>query len=176
MWQVHYEARGIETLTAKDRNDSLRDGLAAMGLRHRRRNLPVHFTKRGYSLYGYAKRHGDSGGNLRGRAFRSTYQGRKLRLFGHTLPLVYTGELRRLTLYGLPRVTATARSGVGKVLIHLPAKANFRRGDISPLRELQAVAGMELVDLEKFLVPELERQWRRRGARKSSAGVTIKTQ
>jgi hypothetical protein len=172
LWQVSVQARGIDALSQRDRNDSLREAMVAVGLRHRRRNLPKHFTKLAYQLYRYAPRAGDPG-NTR-KSFRGSYQGRKLRLFGHTLPLVFTGELRKLTLYGLRTVNATASRGEATVKIRLPNKANFKNPNskVHPLKELQAVNGAELVDLERFAGEELERQWRRRGAA-GSAGVNI---
>ena len=44
--------------------------------------------------YGYQKRKGEGAS---GKSFGRSYTGRKLRQFGHTYPLVYTGRSKRAT-------------------------------------------------------------------------------
>ncbi len=172
MWSVRWHARGFESLTKSQLNEALRLMMHAVGLRHRRRHLAKHFTKAAYRAYGYAPRQGDNGS---GSPFRGSYQYRKLRKFSHTLPLVYTGELRRLTLYGRQDVRATAAGGNAKARIVLPRKANLRNpwSLTNPLKELQAVSGAEMADLERFAGEQLERELKAQGASGASAGVNI---
>lgn len=169
MFEIAFTLTGTERLKKSDVNRAVRDALHAMGLRHRRRNLARHFTKAGARKYGYQPRKGELNPWRRG-----TYSNRKLRLFGHVLPLVYTGELRRQTLYGVRDVRATATSTRQTVRIVLPRKANLRNPHgPNMLEELRIVAPDELADLGKFLVEDLERRLSRAGAPGAKASASI---
>ena len=172
MWTVKWTARGSEHLSKSQIGEALRGMMHAVGLRHRRRNLAKHFTKAAYSLYGYAPRSGDRSS---GRGFYGSYQYRKLRKFSHTLPLVWSGELRRLTLFGARDVRATSTGGNAKVRIVLPRKANFKNPNskVHPLKELQAISSRELVDIQKFAGEQLEREFKRFGFKSAPASVSI---
>ena len=61
-----------------------------------RQMRPKHFTHAGAREYGYTPRKGEKDA-ASSKGFRRSYSGRKLRKFGHTLPLVYTGESRDIT-------------------------------------------------------------------------------
>ncbi|REJ65832.1 MAG: hypothetical protein DWQ31_16600 [Planctomycetota bacterium] len=149
---VNVELKGFEALKQRDLNDAIRDALSNMGVRWKRRYLPLHFTKAGARKYNYKPRQGELNPLRRG-----TYTNRKLRLFSHTLPNVYTGELRRLSLQGQTKTTAKSTASRAHVRVHLPRKANFR------LHELSIVSPDEQAELEKFLVEDLERQFTKRG-------------
>jgi len=149
---VHVELKGYEALKQRELNDALRAALENMGVRWKRRYLPKHFTKAGAREYNYKPRQGELNPLRKG-----TYSNRKLRLFSHVLPNVYTGELRRLSLQGATKTTAKATSTRAHVRVHLPRKANFR------LHELSIVSPAEQAELEKFLVADLERQFAKRG-------------
>lgn len=149
---INVELKGFESLTRSDLNEAIRAALSNMGVRWKRRYLPQHFTKAGAKIYNYKPRNGQLNPLRKG-----TYTNRKLRLFSHTLPNVYTGELRRLSLHGATKVTAKSTSTRAHVRVHLPRKANFR------LHELSAVTESEQAELELFLTEDLERQFARRG-------------
>lgn len=159
---VDVELRGVEALKQKDINNALRVALKAMVVRWRKRYLKKHFTKAGARLYGFKPRDGE-----RNPLKKGSYSNKKLRLFSHVLPNVYTGELRRLSLHGVQKVKATVTSTRAKASAVLPRKANFR------LHELKLVSGPERVDLERFLVTRLEKELNRRGASATaSVGIT----
>jgi hypothetical protein len=155
--------RGWEALTRSALNGVLREALRHMALRWKRRYLPKHFTKAGAKEYGYKPRQGELNPLKKG-----TYSNRKLRLFSHVLPNVYTGELRRLSLYGATNITAKATSTRAWARVRLPRKANFR------LHELEIVSEREKVDLETFLAEDIERLVARHG-HSGSASVTIQS-
>jgi hypothetical protein len=67
---------------------------------------PKHFTKQGALEYYYEPRQGEQTGTS-GKRFWSSYTGRKLKKFGHTLPLVWSGETRAAS--GTAKITATSR-------------------------------------------------------------------
>lgn len=160
---VTMDLRGVEALTQKDINDSLRHALKMMVLRWRRRYLKKHFTKAGAREYGFQPR-----GGQRNPQRKGTYSNRKLRLFRHVLPNVYTGELRRLALQGVHRVKVTVTATRAKGSAVLPRKANFR------LHELKLVSPRETIDLEQFLVERLEHELNRRGATATaSVGISM---
>ena len=74
---------------------------------------PIHFTKRAASRYRYTPRAGQRA--PRGsKAYQRSYTARKQREKGHTLPLVYTGQSRRLAQ--LRDIRATSKGG--RVKIH----------------------------------------------------------
>lgn len=156
--QVNITLTGVERLRKREINDALREAIEAMVLRWRRRYLPKHFTHGGARVYGFAARQGQFNPHRRG-----TYTNRKLRWFSHTLPNVYTGELRRLVTQGPQRVKATVTSTRARGRALLPRKANFR------LHELEIVSASERQDLERFLVQMIELRLARRGAASASA-------
>lgn len=137
-----------------------KESMQAVGLRHRRLNLHHHFEKRAFSRYGYARRRGDFNPRVGG-----TYSSRKLKLFGHIKPLVFTGELRRLTLNGVRLVKAIARNA-GELVARMPMprKANLKNpySTIHPLKELQLFAAVEIADLDKFLAEDFDRRYSRK--------------
>jgi hypothetical protein len=92
---------------------------------------PKHFTHAGATEYGYAKR---AGVGLTGKAFRASYTGRKLRKYGHTYPLVLTGESKVRTAT-LGRVYATRDSA--RVTMNAPA-LNFWHRKMTPGLDMAA--------------------------------------
>lgn len=160
---VNYNLTGIERLTKSQVNGCIRKALHAVGVRWRRLYLAKHFTKGGAREYGYKPRQGESNPKKPG-----TYSYYKLKQFKHVLPLVYTGELKKLALYGERRVIAKATSSAAYVRVVFPRKANF------VIADLRKVSQRELVDLQKFLVDQLEREFKRIGAAgvRASVGFT----
>lgn len=79
------------------------------------------FTEEHAREAGYARRKGEL--IPRGtKAFRNSYTGRKLRMFGHTRPLEFSGETRRKVRAA--SITSTAKSG--KAAYRGASKFNFR--------------------------------------------------
>jgi hypothetical protein len=85
--------------------------------------LPKHFTEEGGREYGYMARKGDQ---VSGKAFNSTYQGKKLKKWGHQKPLVWSGELEQKS--HVAGITATATSSGSQCKTTLPncQKANWK--------------------------------------------------
>lgn len=160
---VDIELSGAERLARRQVNDVIRDALEAMILHWRRRYLPKHFTKAGAREYGYQPRGGE-----RNPLVKGSYTNRKLRLFSHTLPNVYTGELRRQCLQGVQRVTAKVTSTRAHGHAVLPRKANFR------LHELGLVSSAERAELAKFFVARVEFGLARAGATGGRAAAGIR--
>lgn len=74
-----------------------------------------HFTNAGATKYGYTPRSGDPG--TPGAAnFKRSYQGRKLKVLGHTRPLESTGVSRERAR----RVDIRATSKRGRIVLHTP--------------------------------------------------------
>lgn len=109
-------------------------------------NRAKHFTKKGAREYGYTPRKGEQGG---GASFAGSYTAQKLKRFGHTLPLVFTGEGRRLTK--VARITSTSK-GV-KVRMVSARKFNFKPvgGRIDMADELRRVSRDEKDAIERRL-------------------------
>jgi hypothetical protein len=106
-------------------NNMLKEAWAATGQHWFDKLLPKHFTVAGGKEYGYAPRAGEAAGTT-GKAFWSSYAGRKQKYKGHRDPLVWSGELRRDTL-AQRSIYATFRG----VRVALPGarKANFIPGE-----------------------------------------------
>lgn len=117
----------------------------ALGSHWHARMREKHFTHAGATEYGYDKRQGERGSQS-GLGFRSSYTGRKLRRFGHTLPLVWSGASRTLSQI---RNVRTTRDGV-KVVMNTPT-LNFRKGKLGKGKtmreEMTTVSAREEVEL-----------------------------
>ena len=83
-----------------------------------------HFTHAGATEYGYDKRQGERG-SPGDKGFRRSYTGRKLRRFGHTYPLVWSGASRTLTRI---RNVKSTKDGC-RVVMNVPT-LNFRKGKL----------------------------------------------
>lgn len=122
---------------------------------------PKHFTAEGKAEYQYAPRSGERSGSG-GKAFWRSYTGRKLRSKGHTLPLVFTGELRARSAVARIQTFATS-SGAG-VRIFLPQaqKANFRNkhSSIDMRDELTRVSLREADEAARRYDEAMERRLR----------------
>lgn len=172
MIQVTVNLSGAEMLTRKKINDAMRRAMYSLGVRFKTLLLPKHFTKAGAREYGYKPRKGESGS---GRRFEKSYTWRKLRKFSHTLPLVYSGELRKETLFGSQKIRVTSTSKESTVHIGLPLKANYKNphSEIHPLKELQTVSEMELARMEVWLTEYVEAELKKEGAGRARAGVQL---
>ena len=98
----------------------MRAGFTAIGHYWHRALRPKHFTHRGATEYNYEPRVGERW-NLGSKGFRASYTGRKLRRFGHTRPLVYTGQSERDSK--IARIVATSKRV--RVIMTLP-RLNWR--------------------------------------------------
>jgi hypothetical protein len=96
-----------------------------------------HFTHRGATEYGYTKRN-------------PHYEFRKYKKFGHTYPLVYSGQGR--TDASSPRIVATATRAEARVrvIMHAPV-FNFKNphSNVNMRRELTTVSQAEAQELAR---------------------------
>jgi hypothetical protein len=124
-----------------------------VGLRWIQRFLDKHFTHAGAREYGYEPRSGElrrSGS----KAYRRSYTGIKERMFGHTLPLVFTGTSRDRCEAG--RVIPS-RTGV-RVMMNAPAlNLRAKHSKINLREELTRVSIPEQRELTDLLVAEIDR-------------------
>lgn len=114
------ERGAVPGVAKRELNTMLKAAWEETGVHWHRSMRPKHFTHAGAREYGYTPRKGERGA-AGTKGFRQSYTGRKLKRFGHTLPLVYTGESRELTR--IRDVRATSK-GV-RIVMNAP-KLNFR--------------------------------------------------
>lgn len=110
-----------------------RDAFRAVGEHWHEKFRPVHFTHRGARKYGYKPRQGQRTAGepptttSSRRRFASSYTGRKLRKWGHTRPLVYSGESEALTRF----LDVRATSKGSRVVMRAPT-LNLRSSPSAP--------------------------------------------
>lgn len=108
-----------------------------IGVYWHRHFRPKHFTHAGAREYGYAARKGERGNMGSTKLFQRTYTGRKLKRFGHTLPLVYTGMSRQLSR--IRRIRATPKRV--RVAIKAPAfNRHVRNSQVNMREEMETVS------------------------------------
>jgi hypothetical protein len=160
------QLKGLAALSRSDINDCLKSAFYAIGLRWRNVYLPLHFGEGAAARYHYAPRAGDPG-NYR-KNYKSSYQGRKYKLFGHTRPLEYTGALKEEALSD-GRVTST------RFYCRIPLPRGFNRRSVGQKAnmadEVRKVLVSERKDLARHLKQQLINQIRAKG---SSGGATVR--
>lgn len=165
---------GIKQIGRKAMRDALRDSLRIVGRYWQRYFLPIHFTKAAYKRYSYAPRAGDPGS---GRAFRGSYQWRKLNGYKNrdglpsartTKPLVYTGRSMESGKRGtvVPAANSAER---GYVEVTIPAPAlNYQppkfKGNMR--EEVKRVIPEEERKLEEIMLRDIDKRISRELARK----------
>ncbi len=122
-----------------------------------------HFTHAGAREYRYDPRQGER--MTRGsKRYRKSYTARKERIFGHTLPLVWSGASRKLA--SIKDVRATSKRA--RVVIHARGLNRPRRGGKKPMREEMTTlsAREERILLDRFAAAMMTRLSRVKGKRK----------
>lgn len=116
---------------------------------------PKHFTKRGATEYGYAPRQGEAGSGW-SKGFRRSYTGKKLRRYGHTRPLVLTGETQSMTRVRDVR----ANSNGVRVVLRGANKLNWRYAgsEINMREEMTRVSEREQVEIVRLHDRVLDRK------------------
>lgn len=87
------ERGAVPRSMAKQHRQASRQAYQEIAEQHHRENTPNRFTKQHGQAAGYRKRKGEDL-QFGTKAFWGSYTGRKLRKFGHTLPLVWSGQTR----------------------------------------------------------------------------------
>lgn len=106
-----------------------------------------HFTKAGAQEYGYAPRKGEG---LSGKAFWRSYTGRKLRMFGHTKPLVWSGRGEAGTRRQDIKPGRDGNQPYSWVVITLHSPVfNFRnpKSNVDMRKELRTVSDRETIQI-----------------------------
>lgn len=108
----------VPKIAAKRRNVIYKEGFTLALTFWHFQFRPKHFTHAGAREYKYTPRKGESGS---GRKFKGSYTARKLKQFGHTRPLEYSGTSKALS--SQQNIKATSKGG--RAIIRAPA-LNFR--------------------------------------------------
>lgn len=124
--------------------------VVALTLWHRKFR-PKHFTREAFRRYPgvYKPRAGERGNPQRDKngkllGFRSTYTGQKLRRWGHTNPLSFSGQSESLSRQRVIRAT----SKKGRAVIRAPAlNRNNPDSEINMRREMEAVNNLEAIEM-----------------------------
>lgn len=126
---------------------------AAMGRDWHTSYLRLHFQEDAFSRYGYIRRKG-MGRGPGSKGFGSTYTGKKLKQFGHSRPLVFSGEGEMLSRWPDIRTTANESRVV------LPRKFNFRnpKSQIDMRAELTRVLQPEADEIAQVGATALGRE------------------
>lgn len=131
-------------------------GWAAAGAFWHRVILPRHFTHRGARQYGYAKR-------------SRRYELRKLRKYGHTRPLEYSGELKRQVLRMREVRTVgdnSKRAGAVRIKLRGPRHLYAYRKDLrqpDKAKELATVSRQDADEIAAHMDDVLTRELSGRG-------------
>jgi len=131
-------------LSAKHIRGEVKAALGEVGLEWHRNTLPKHFEESATVRYGY---------KTRGTKYRRD----KLRLFGHSKPLVYKGAMSKM-LMRMARITATGK-GV-RVVMKGPkylyqSRQDYKQPDKAA--EVVKTTTAELRDIERSLHKRLKR-------------------
>lgn len=166
---VHAQFRytgAVPQMMRRSLNRVTKEAWRAVGAHWHQHFRPRHFEQRWASYYSYLPRKGQSG-NPDMHGFNRSYTGRKLRTFGHTRPLVLTGESMLRTKQRDVRSTS---KGV-RVVLHAP-KFNFRNrySNIVMHEELTRLPGEELNELARVFDREMLRQFRMRAETEAILG------
>jgi hypothetical protein len=158
--QITVRKRGMTPKVAKRvLNDIHRAGMRQLGEKWHTEYRPLHFRNLASTRYNYTPRQGERGRTVAN--FNRSYTGRKLAKFGHTRPLVYTGESERASQ--TPTIEAVAKRGSARVAVRMRAyKLNYRYAG-SPIdmrAELQTVIPAESQALADGLRDFLARNYR----------------
>lgn len=121
--KTRVRSRGGPKLMQRELNNVNRELMEELGWHWHRRIRPKHFRNSATTEYGYAPRAGERGS---GRPWKGSYTYLKLRFYGHTRPLVLTGESEQATeTSGRVEATATKTKAQAKVRMDAPA-LNFK--------------------------------------------------
>lgn len=113
------------------------------------------FTLEHAAEAGYAKRKGELIARDT-KAFRQSYTGRKLRMFGHTRPLEFSGDTRRK----VRSASISSTSNMGKAAYSGASKFNFKhpKSKIRMGEEFRRITRQEANELGEYFDKQLDRR------------------
>lgn len=140
---VDVKVTGYANLPKSRLNAALKAAMRTLGVYWQSNILPEKWQPHAQAKY-----------HLAGRSRQ--YQRAKMKKYGHTRPLEFTGEGRRLALS--PETRSRIRSTRDRVTIPLPSKFNWRPrgGHIKLGDELRRVTNEELRNMSELLVGQIE--------------------
>ena len=149
---------------AKELNRIKKDTWRDTGIYFHRSMLPLRFTKRGGEMLRYAKRKGEGIPKSDPR-YKRSYTGRKERKFGHTDPMVYTGESK-----GIARIRDVRSTSKGVKIVIGARKLNFRhpKSKIQMNVEIRRVTTQETNKLANEHDKNLDRRLKQIGTTKTT--------
>jgi hypothetical protein len=159
-------------LVQRELNSIQREAARTMGQVWATRFRQKHFRNAASGEYGYTPRQGEAGRPGR-RGFAQSYTGKKLKKYGHSRPLVLTGESEEATRN--PRIEATATRGQAKVRVIMNSPGFNRRYAGSPIdmrQELTTVSereGQELAHEAGFFIQFVFSKFRAQSTHKVAA-------
>jgi hypothetical protein len=135
-------------------NAASRESWLATGKTFHERFRDQRFSEEHAQEAGYFKRKGE-GMARDSKQFKRSYTGRKLAKFGHTRPLEFSGETRRL----VRTASITSTSGGGRVAYPGARKFNFRhpKSRINMALEFRRVVPREASELAGVFDRDLDR-------------------
>jgi hypothetical protein len=158
VFQIEVKLKGIEGLSKSQVNRALKKANELTGVHFRHKLLPERFTEQGGRRLNYTPRRGEFrvGAVKLDKASRKLYAVRKFKKLGHSDPLVFSGEGKRVALQNPNNVRATR----DKFIIPLPRKYNRSnpKSRIKMSDEIRRVTNRELSALTKLLVAHTESQ------------------
>lgn len=156
---IEVQLDGIEGLPKRRVNNVLKRANISTGKHFRRNFLKHRFTQQGGRRLNFTPRSGELRVGLPKAKSPNSYAGRKLRKLGHSDPLVFSGEGKRIALNGPQIVHATKDT----IRIPLPRKYNFRNPNsrVNMSDEIRRVSNREAVALSKFLAAQIDREFAR---------------
>jgi len=156
VFQIEVKLKGVEALSKSQVNRALKEANLKTGKLFRREMLKDRFTEQGGRRLGFTPRRGEFrvGAVKLDKASRRLYAVQKFRKLGHSDPLVFSGEGKRLALQNPNYVRATR----DKFIIPLPQKYNRSnpKSKIKMSDEIRRVTNRELSTLTKFMVTQIE--------------------
>lgn len=162
--EVDLQVKGVEAMTRREVNAILKEAYYLTGKRWRQLYLPLHFGPRAYRRYNYSPR---AGQRIGGDHKPGSYAARKKRFVGHSRPLEFSGEGKRMALTQ-EKISATSK----KVVVRLPRKFNLRAkgSKVRMADEIREVRRDEIASLTQFMVDYIRKTLRQSGA----TGATVR--
>ena len=152
-FKISYKGQIPPAMRKRDWNKLIKFTFRKLGEFWPSKMRPKHFTKAGAKEYDYTPRAGEDL-PFGTRAFWRSYTGQKLRKYGHTLPLVYSG----LSMEQTHRRDIRATSKGVRIVMHAPA-LNFRhpKSEVDMRAEMTRVSGREETQIMEKADVELNR-------------------
>jgi hypothetical protein len=169
--KIRYRGAGDMRLVGRVWNDIVNEAMAVAILYWHRMLLPIHFTTRGATMYGYQRRRPYKVRSRReASGYREIpYETYKFKRLGHSYPLVWSGTMRSMLTPGIRLTPAANKAKIaghmrGPDYLRPPGRpALIRRGRLAQRMpdmgsELLATTGAERETLKRIVATETRRR------------------